>query len=894
MPLVPGTTLGPYEILSPIGAGGMGEVYRARDRRLDRTVALKVLPEHLAGDPELRDRFEREARAVSSLNHPHICVLHDIGRQDAVDFLVMEFLEGETLTDRLRKGPMPIEAAMRCAIEIADALDKAHRQGVVHRDLKPGNIMVTRAGAKLLDFGLAKSGAVQPLRPASTPSSPAPGSMPTALPTSPAATTAGAILGTLQYMAPEQLEGRDVDARADIFSFGAVLHEMFTGRRAFDGKSQVGLIAAIMEHAPPPVSSLQSGLPPALDHLVQTCLMKDAEERWQSVADVLLQLKAIAAHLGRPSDAGAGRRPVRTLRAAYAAIGVLLVIVAAFAAALFAPRQRPADRRMIFEINSDTAPSPLQIALSPDGRRLVSSVSSDKGPVLWIRSLDDLEARAIPGTESGNPYPFWSPDGRFIAYFANGKLKKVSVAGGAPQALCDAPGGMGGTWNRDGVIVFSPAPGGPLFRVSDSGGTATPVTSFDGSQETSHLHPFFLPDGRHFLYTSVTGRTENSSIYVGSLDSNERRRLVASPLKAEFAPPDRLLFMRDSILMAQTLDLRRLELRGEPVVAVADVGINVANAAAGFAVSDEGVLAYRTAGGTESQLSWLDRSGRLVGTAGARGMYASPVLSPNLKRVAVSRQEGSNTDVWILDLDSGATHRLTFDAAEDTAPVWSPDGSQIVFSSNRGQAAGDLYVKSAANVAPEEPLLKSDHPKMPDDWSADGRFVVYRDRDPKTNWDIWVVPVAGDRKPRVVVQTAAAEFQAHLSPDSRWIAYVSNESGNDEVYVQSFPNSASKSQISAGGGVQPRWRRDGKELFYLTETRQAMAVDVGVSRDGAFLNGAPHKLFQANPTFITRDRSSWDVTPDGQRFLVNSFGSRNGVPPIIVIVNWMAGIAPAR
>lgn len=862
----------------------MGEVYRARDTRLERSVAIKVLPRHLSDRPELRERFEREAKVISSLNHPHICTLYDVGRQDEIDFLVMEYLEGETLAARVAKGALPLAEALELAVQIADALDKAHRQGVVHRDAKPGNVMLTRSGAKLLDFGLAKQ-----TRPVATSLGQSD------LPTGGAPLTMdGAILGTLQYMAPEQLEGKEADSRTDIFAFGATLHEMITGRKAFEGKSQVSLIAAIMDHDPAPLSSLKPMSPPLLDHLVKTCVSKNPDKRWQTMADVLIQLQLIVDSGGEVSSPELSGRMKRRLRLAWGAAAALLVASMGLAGAFVLSRNTAAPARISFDIPTVTAPSPLQIALSPSGSHVATITASDKGGVLWIRAMEQLNGMTVPGTE-GAQFPFWSPDGRFIAFFADGKLKKVDIFGAPPLTLCDAASGRGGTWNGDGVIVFAPSDG-PLFRVPAAGGPPAPLTELDPSrQETAHRHPYFLPDGNHFLYLAVAARPENTGIYVASLDSKDRKFLVSTALKAMFAAPNHLLFMRHGTLMAQQFDPNSLELAGEPFPIAEGVGINLGNSVAGFTVSDNGILAYRTGGAVNSYLAWSDRDGKNIGTLGPAA-YESPALSPDQQYIAVGRNDSAGGDIWILDLLRGPVTRFTFDPGRDAAPVWSPDGSRIVFQSNRSGTT-DLYQKVSSGVGEEELLLKSDHVKTPDDWSADGRFLLYRDLDPKTQTDLWVLPMTGEKKPEPVVRSPFTDFQGRFSPDGRWIAYVSNESGREQVYVTGFPSATRRIQISTAGGYQPRWRRDGKELFFFVfdAARGAMAVDITVSSDGTLKAGIPHALFAVNPVSNIVNRNAWEVTPDGQRFLIHTAQTQTtSVSPITVVVNWLTRGRPPQ
>ncbi len=902
MPLNPGVRLGPYEVVAQAGAGGMGEVYRARDTRLDRTVAIKVLPSHVAAAPELRERFEREARAVAALNHPHICTLHDVGQQDGIDFLVMEYLEGETLAERLKKGAVPMPQALQYAIEIADALDRAHRAGIVHRDLKPGNIMLTKSGAKLLDFGLAKTGANGAGGVGTSGGIGAPGAVALAsaiarvsmMPTEVTPLTMeGTILGTLQYMAPEQLQGREADARTDIFAFGAVLYEMVTGARAFGGKSQVSLMAAIMDQEPAPLSAVLPVTPPLLDHCIGTCFAKNPDARWQHAGDLLIQLKLIADLGSRPEVTAAPTTGTRPTRVAWAAAATLLAATVALAAVVAFGGNALEPAKVSFRFETPSQASPLQIAVSPDGTRVAAVVPGEGGGpgVLWVRALENLVGQTLPRTE-GAQHPFWSPDGRAIGFFADNKLKKVDLLGAPPQTLCDVSVGSGGTWNRDGVIVFG-SQLGPLFQVSASGGIPVQLTELDTSQtETVHRHPFFLPDGDHFLYTAVSGKPELSAVYVGSLSSRDRKRLVSSTLKAVFAPPDHLLFMRDnSTLLAQRLDPDRLELSGAPFPAVTeDVGINQVNSAAGFTVSANGVLAYRTGGAGQRALGLFDAAGTRLATVGTFAPYESPSISPDATRVAVFfRQDVGSGDIWLLDLVRSTSSRLTFDAATDTAPIWSPDGARVVFSSNRG-GSFDLYVKHSGGVGQEELLLESEQGKLPDDWSGDGRFILYRSQDAKTGLDLWVLPLEGDRKPQAFLQTPFNELQGRFSPDGRWIAYMSDESGRNEVYVQSFPVSGGKWQISTAGGVQPRWRGDGRVLFFVANG-QVMAVDISAAQDKTLTAGMPRQLFRADLASTTNERNAWDVTADGQRFLINSEAS--AAPgqnrPVTVVVNWLSG-----
>jgi Tol biopolymer transport system component len=878
MTIATGTRLGPYEILAALGAGGMGEVYRARDTRLDRTVAVKILPQQLSSNYERRQRFDREARAISSLTHPHICALYDVGQQDGIDYLVMEYIEGESLADRLKKGPLPLNQALSYGIQVADALDKAHRAGIVHRDLKPANIMLTRSGAKLLDFGLAKLVAGD--------SQAVPGNLSNLATRRPDLTGEGTIIGTLQYMAPEQLEGKEADRRSDIFAFGEVVYEMATGKRAFTGENQASLIGAILHTEPPPISTIQPMTPPALDLLVQTCLAKDADERWQTAHDVKVQLGWMAEGAGGPGPIAGQRKRKDRVAAVVAAIAVLALLLS-LPFAITHLREAPPDTRVIkFPLPPPEKATFGDIAVSPDGRWLAFTAATGGKDQLWVRPLNGLAPQLLGGTE-GASYPFWSTDSSFIGFFASGKLKKIAVTGGPPQTLCDAGVAAGGTWNRDGVIVFATS-GFGLYRVSAIG-DATPLMPLDTArQEVNHLSPSFLPDGRHFLYYIRSGRKETRGTYLGSLDNGVKERLLGADLNAVYAEPGYLLFMRERALLAQPFDPLQLKLTGEPFPVAERVGIEPNYELGNFSVSDTGVLVYDPSPNRQSkQLLWVDRGGKSIGSLGAGGSYARPWLSPDEKRVAVDRldpQPGTN-DIWLQNVAGGNPQRFTFDPANDFLPVWSPDGSRIVWSSNR-EGATDLYQKASSGAGQDEPLLKSSNRKFPTDWSLDGRFIIYTEIDPKTNRDIWVLPLFGDGKPFPFLRTEANETGGQLSPDGRWIAYASDELGGYEVYVQSFPKGGGKRQVSTKGGTGPCWRRDGKELFYYSSDGKLMAAEV---KSGAsFEAGVPSALFEFRSGNATVTVAPYTVTADGQRFLLNTVVDESGGAPLTVVINWTA------
>ncbi len=889
MTLAPGSRLGPYEILSAVGAGGMGEVYKAKDTRLDRTVAVKVLPPHLSENAEFRQRFEREARTISSLSHPHICALHDIGSQDGVEYLVMEYLEGETLADRLAsRGALPLEQVLRYGVEIADALDKAHRQGIVHRDLKPGNVMITKSGVKLLDFGLAKAMEANRSQSGLTSSPTVAGG--------PALTREGTILGTFQYMAPEQLEGKETDARTDIFALGCVLYEMVTGRKAFSGASQASLVSAIMKEEPAPISEVQPTSPPALDRIVKTCLAKDPDDRWQSASDLKRELRWI----GEGSQAGTvapvvGRRPGRERLAwGLMALAFLAGLAAVVAAMRSADRAAALSRPVRTSIVLPDQTAVRGLAISPDGRRVVVVARDSSGKnLLWIRPLDSLSVQALPGTENPS-FPFWSPDSRFIGFFADGKLKKIDASGGPAETLCDAPVNRGGAWGREGVIVFSPVSDGPLYRVSASGGPPAPLTRFDPVRgETSHRWPFFLPDGRRFLYVvaSFGGRREKTGIYVGSLDSKEETFLASANSRVAYAPPGYLLFARDRNLLAQPFDAKETRILGDPLPVAGQVQFFPQNYNTLFTVSENGVLLYqpRSAAGV-AQLVWFTRSGAPIVPLGAPGDQANPRISPDGKRVGLDINDPStgNNDVWIYESSGGIPTRLTSDPGFDNGPIWSPDGSRVSFMSLR-KGKADLFQKSSRGAGSEEALYVSDRSKYPTDWSPDGRLILYRGFDENTNLELWTVPVSGDRKPTPFLKAAFGVDHGQFSPDGRWVAYASNESGRWEIYVAPFPEPGGNWKVSSAGGSEPRWRRDGKELYYIAPDGKLMAVDVKVG-SSAFEAGAARSLFQTRRRehIAAADLFSYDVSADGQRFLVNTDVGEVTSSPLTVVLNWTA------
>ena len=897
--LNPGNKLGPYEILSPLGAGGMGEVYRARDTRLGRDVAIKVLPAHLSANLDLKQRLEREAKAISSLNHPHICTLHDVGSQDGVDFLVMEHLEGETLADRLHRGALALDEALKIGIQVADALDKAHARGIVHRDLKPANVMLTKNGTKLMDFGLAKpapgvssASGVGPL----TPTTPTMSVAALSASASPL-TQKGTVVGTFQYMAPEVLQGAEADARSDIFSFGCVLYEMIAGRRAFEGKSQFSVLGAILDHEPERISAVKPGSPARLDETVRRCLAKNPDQRYGCMHDVRLQLEGLA-------EAGpqAGVAQVESLKPAGSRLAWLVAGIAALvalsvgAAYVFqAPKPAPVVRSSILPPTGTSFVTMLPLAgppaFSPDGTALTFSARDEKGKVLlYVRSLTSLTAQPLAGTDEAI-YPFWSPDSREIGFFAGGKLKKIRASGGPPQILCDATNSRGGTWSKDGIIVFTPSTVQGLFRVSTAGGNPEPASKLDVSRnENSHRWPAFLPDGKHFLFWARSSLgSEANVLYVGELGSLQAKVLIKSDSMAIYAS-GHLLFMRDQSLMAQPFNPGRLELTGDPAPIAEHVAINGATARPLFSSSETGALVYQageTSGGWD--LLWWGRDGKQAGAIPQSDRYLTPTLSPDGTRLAVSVFTGNQGigDIWIFDLARGTNTRLTFGPASQSAPIWTPDGKTVLYASTVN-GSPHIYGKSADGSGAQRVVLaSSDVVEVPGSFSPDGRYLVYERRLTKseTGYHLWVLPLFGDGKPFPIVQTAFEEMEPAVSPDGKWMAYQNNESGRREVYITAFPGGGAKWQVSTNGATTPKWRRDGKELFFLDASDNLVAVDVNTSSNAVRL-GTPHVLFQA--AGVQREYGPYDVTADGKKFLINSGNLKEGANPLTLVLNWPA------
>jgi serine/threonine-protein kinase len=854
----------------------MGEVYRGRDTRLERAVAIKVLAAHLTNSPGLRERFDREAKAISSLNHAHICTLYDVGHQDGTDYLVMEYLEGETLDQRLSRGPLPPDQLLRYAIEIASALDRAHKQGIVHRDLKPGNIMLTKAGAKLLDFGLAK------LLPSTTP--PAASAF-TALPTAERPlTTEGTIVGTFQYMAPEQIEGKEPDARTDIFAFGAVLYEMATGRRAFTGKSQASLIAAILASEPPPISTLQPLAPPALDRVVKTCLAKDADERWQSAHDLLSELRWIQQTGSAP--AAALRKSRERLAWSLAAIAVATAVVAAVLAARATPRAREgAPLRLTAALSEAVVPAAGgAIAISPDGSRLVYAGIRAGSASLYIRPLNDFAATPLAGTD-GATEPFFSPDGQWLGFFSHNKLKKVSVGGGAPVVLADASLPRGGTWARDDTIIFAPGFNSALSRVPAGGGKTEPLTTLDTSSgELSHRWPELLPDGKTVLFTAANPASpswDDARIMAVSLESGERRLVLAGGSYGRYVSSGHLIFVRGGSLMAVPFDARGVQVTGSPLPVLEGVSTSPLAGYAEFAVSANGTLVYLPGQRVDANrmLVWVDRKGGVQPATEIRRVFGSLRLSPDGRRVALDVIEANSRDVWVLDLARGTLTRLTFGRGFNLFPVWTPDGKKIVYSATSAAIGSRLMWKLADGSGTDQELVSLGLQARAGSWSPDGRLLAFSGPSPPNGIDVFVLEV-GNGKPRVILGTPFNEGVPMFSPDGRWLAYNSDESGRLEVYVQPFPGPGGKWQISAEGGSSPRWSRDGRELFYRNGDKM-MAVDVATAP--TFTAGTPRLLFEGR----FQPGPNYDVSADGRHFLiVKESEAGSGPTQMDVVVDW--------
>jgi len=867
-----GKTLGPFRITEKLGEGGMGEVYKARDTRLDRTVAIKVLPAAVANDADLRSRFEREARSISALNHPNICTLYEYDSSEGNDFLVLEYIEGETLASRLDRGALKLDEALRIAVQIADALDAAHRRGITHRDLKPGNIMLTKAGAKLLDFGLAKFRAEVSLSKQEFLSA-----------RTLTVTTKGTILGTIQYMAPEQLEGKDVDARSDIFALGLVIYEMVTGRKAFEGKSQASLIAAILERDPAPMTERQPLTPPSLERVVRACLAKDPDERWQSAADIRREL-AWLHESGTVSAIPSVRRVPKWERVVWG--GAVLLLLAALIASVFL-RKSPSPElpQVSFEIPLPPQTTLTSLSISPDGRRIVfSATGADGQSHLWLRPLDTDTSAPIPGTE-GAIFPFWSPDSRFIAFFAQGKLKKMEPPSGVPLVICDAANGRGGAWNPDDVILLAPEGRTALYRVPASGGVPAKVTTLDdptGEHELSHRFPQFLPDGDNFLFYMFDNLdVSKNGVYTASLKSGIQRSVIDADTEA-YGLPGLIITIREGTLLARHFDESRLKAEGESIPLAKNVGwVGVENRGA-FSVSNSGILIYHNNILRKNQFSWVDRSGKVLELLGSPGVYRDPVLSPDGNQLAleVTNTDNGITDIWIWNLSGGASTLVTTGPDSYFYPVWSPSGETLIFKSGR-----NLYQQSVTGGEKQSLYSGAGSRNLGNpSFSPDGQTIVFDNWDPKSNYDIFALPLTGDRKLSTLVKEQGDQNNAQVSPDGQWLVYVSNESGRSEIYVQGMGRQKGKYQISVAGGSSPHWSPNGKELYFINAEGMLMTVSVQTAQ--TWKSAPPIHLFKLRQE--TGTLSNYIPAPDGRRFLLTTPLPETTPLPIKVILNWTA------
>jgi serine/threonine protein kinase len=889
MSLPAGTRLGTYEIVALIGAGGMGEVYRAKDTKLGRDVALKILPASFTNDPERVARFRREAQVLASLNHSHIAQIYGMEEANGTQFLVLELVDGESLDKRIARGRIPVDDALAIAEQLAEALEAAHDRGIIHRDLKPANIALTKDGnVKVLDFGLAK--AVEP-----TTGSVDAMNSPTI--TSPAMMTGvGVILGTAAYMSPEQAKGRPADKRSDVWAFGCVLYEMLTGRRAFAGEDVSDTLALVLTRDlnwP----ALPTNTPASIRRMLRRCLEKDRKRRLADIADTRLEI-ADARREPEPASQLAPAPATQRghwARSTVAALVAMVFVSALVPAVLYVRRAVPESVVTRLDINTPPTTDAFSFALSPDGRQMAFVADGEKGSQLWLRPLDKVAAQPLAGTE-GASYPFWAPDSRAIGFFADGRLKRTDLTGGAPQVLADAPNGRGGTWNSEGVIVFTPALNSGLMRVMATGGVPSTVTRLTPGQSSSHRWPHFLPGGRRVLFLTTLGQPHTNAVYVASLDGGEPTRVVTSEAEAEFAPPGYLLRVSQGMLVAQPFDAAHSTVAGQPIPLAHAVGTSDGFRSA-FSVSAAGVLAHRVGAWARRQLVWVDRLGKVQRTLGLpdENGLANPALAPSGERVAVSRVVQGNADVWLIDAGRGVPSRFTFDAGLDLFPVWSTDGRQVVFASTR-KGILDLFEKPANDAATDEqPLLVTSQDKSPLDWSSDGRVLLYATQDPKkTTSELWALPLTGERQAFPIVQSSFDNIQGQLSPDGRWLAYASNESGRYEIYVQSFPGQSDKHQVSTAGGTQPRWRRDGTGLFYVAPDNRLMAVPVHVASDGHVTEPGvsvalfPTRLASGQSVYAAgfNARAQYAVASDG-RFLMNvNVDDATPAPPITIVQNW--------
>jgi eukaryotic-like serine/threonine-protein kinase len=897
MALSSGTRFGPYEIQSPLGAGGMGEVYRAKDTRLDRTVAIKVLPANLSCDPELKQRMEREAKAISALQHANICTLFDIGTQDGTNFLVMEYLEGQTLAERLGKGPLPLDQVLKVGTEIAQALEKAHQQGIIHRDLKPANVMLTKAGAKLMDFGLAKpemsiaSKAAGPF----TPSTPTMNLASLTAATSPL-TQKGSIVGTFQYMAPEVLQGAEADARSDLFGFGCVLYEMVTGRRAFEGKSQLSVFTAILEKEPEPISASQPLAPPMLERVVRACLAKDPADRFQSAHDVAMDLRWLAdSAVTESTKPSSGFN--RSWALGLAALLIGFIALAAFvgyrwakasAEPLSVHAEIPPPDKFSLDTTGDAGGMPV---LSPQGDTIAFVAHSGETKMLWVRPLSSDSAQALQGT-AGAAHPFWSPDGRYIGFFANGKLMKIAATGGPVAVVADAPNSRGGSWSTNDVIVFAPDFQNALVKVSAQGGPTTPATVLDRAKHDTHRWPWFLPDGKHFIFFATShagGDPKQNGIYFGSVDNTVTHLVVATDSAAQYAS-GYLLYHANTALVAQPFDPQSGTLSGSATALVNSIRDDIGVWRSIFAVSQNGLMIYQPGSATsaKTRFVWFDRTGKALAEFDPHEPAVVDVrdvrLSPDNKKLAFASELG----IWILDLERKTKTRITFDPQVVQEPAWSPDGKSLLFSALVTSGGGNVEIRSKAadGSGSEKTLVAEQNNYHAPGWTPDGKYLTYLWGDGEKMVSLWIRPVTGASKPIAIVQPPSPQSNIityRVSPDAHWVAYSSDESGQEEIYITSFPEGKGKWRVSSGGGAYPTWSANGKELFYANLTEDFFVCPVA-AKGSEIEIGAPQQLFHAAVPGVG---ISFDVSSDGKRLLVNH-SEEEAQAPLQLVTNWLA------
>jgi eukaryotic-like serine/threonine-protein kinase len=873
-----GYKLGEYEIVSKIGEGGMGEVYRARDKSLGRDVAIKVLPKAFSSDEDRLRRFELEAQAAGSLNHPNVLVIYHVGVHDEAPYIVSELLEGETLRERIAGQPLPQRKALDYALQIAHGLAAAHEKGIVHRDLKPENIFITRDGrVKILDFGLAKL--TQPAEAGSL----------TDLPTRKLQTDPGTVMGTIAYMSPEQVRARPLDHRTDIFSFGVILYEMLTGKMAFHGDSTADLMSAILREDPPPLSSTNSALPPSLERVVDHCLEKNPEERFHSASDLAFAIEALSAtslsSIASVDPTGFTKKRNHASVVVWALAALLLMTSAGLGYLLWS-RNGTDVRQTRFVVpipaNTEEVWAPI---ISPDGRTLAFVGSFEGKNFIFTRPFDIAEPQRLAGTD-GAGYPFWSPDSRSLAFFADGKLKKIDLAGGSALTICDARQGNGGSWNSEGVIIFGMFDHG-VHRVAASGGAPSQVLEVDkDGGEVDHTYPVFLPDDRHFVYLSWRGLPNNAEIWIAALDGSARKSLMANNSNTVFADKY-LLFARGTTVMAQEFDTSTLSLLGEPFPVQENVMFQGSESYSNFSVSPSGVLAYKGGGGANRQLVWFDRSGKKLSALDPAGTYNDVELSPDDRWAAVQRLDGENSAIWVFDLTRDTASRFTLLNANEDDPVWTADGKYMIFSAS---TPSPRIFRKLANGAGGEELLANIVGGLAAnglDVDRDGRALIFERTTPQNASDLWILPLDGSGEPYPFLASPFSEFHGKFSPDGRWLAYSSTESGRAEVFVRSFPGNEGKWPVSTGGGAQPRWRSDGKELFFLNPERQLMSV--GIKHGQSLEIGTPAPLFRTQISgHLLPNR--YDVSSDGQRFLINSSVEGNESAPMFVTINWLSGI----